>query len=119
MGKPRDPAYWRKWRAAHPAYRDRERDRLRRRDRTDRGDRSAEYAKRNAARASRAAAPLGELFPDLVRGSSLLFVEEDLARDVRQERALAELEGRDPEHAEKAYRSRERRERHLPLAAWR
>ena len=31
MGKPLDPDYWRKWRAAHPAYRSREKARTKRR----------------------------------------------------------------------------------------
>lgn len=44
MGRPRDPDYWRKWRAAHPDYRERERVRLRARDRTGR-DRSGEKRK--------------------------------------------------------------------------
>lgn len=34
MGKPKDPEYWKKWRAAHPEYRERERLRLRARERT-------------------------------------------------------------------------------------
>jgi hypothetical protein len=44
VGKPVDPGYWRKWRAAHPEYRARERER--RRGRTRRyDDRRAEYKK--------------------------------------------------------------------------
>jgi len=119
-GKPADPEYWRRWRAAHPAYVARERDRsARRRAEGRRGDRSAEYANRAAHRASRAGQPLTELFPDLVRLANLLCREEDLDRDIRQEVALALLEGRDPAEAEAAYRRRERRwwAEALPLRA--
>jgi len=34
VGKPKDPDYWKKWRAAHPEYRERERQRARARERT-------------------------------------------------------------------------------------
>ena len=44
-----DAAYYRSWRAAHPAYRDRQKQlRRERRRRTGRGDRSAEYARRRS-----------------------------------------------------------------------
>lgn len=79
----------------------------RRRATVGREDRTTEYARRNAARRSEAREPLPELFPDLVRGARLVFPEEDLARDLRQEAELARLEGRDPEEAVRAYRSRE------------
>lgn len=109
MGKPKDPAYWRRWRAAHPEYRSREVARARRRRaETGRKDRTAEYARRNAARRSGPPEPLPELLPDLVRGSRLVFPEEDLARDLRQEAELARLEGRDPIEAVRAYAARER-----------
>lgn len=42
MGKPKDPDYWKKWRAAHPEYREREQERLKARQR---GDRAAEREK--------------------------------------------------------------------------
>lgn len=56
----RDPDYWRRWRAEHPDYVQRERERKRRqRAEGRRGDRSAEYrarrAKERAARAAQAA----------------------------------------------------------------
>ena len=47
MGKPTDPHYWRKWRAAHPEYRARER---RRQAGRQHGDRTQEYARRAAQR---------------------------------------------------------------------
>lgn len=99
-------AYYRAWRAAHPAYRDRqcllraEHRRLHPRDRT------GEYARR-ASRALPAVAPLTPLFPDLQRGTRLSFWEDELRMDVRQERSLAELEGRDPAVAEASLRARE------------
>lgn len=63
--KPKDPAYWRKWRAAHPEYRQRQ-NRLRseRRKATGRGDRQAEYTRRP----SRAIPDI----PPLHQGHSLL-----------------------------------------------
>jgi hypothetical protein len=108
-GKPKDPAYFRNWRAAHPAYRARETAAKRERRRLfGRGDRSVEYARRNASRQHAPAEPLPALFPDLVRGNRIAFWEEELAADLRQEAALAVLEGRDPEEAVRAYRARER-----------
>lgn len=102
MGKPRDPEYWRKYRAAHPEYQERERTRLRNRDRTGR-DRSKEYAKRP----SRALAPLPVLYPDLRRGQVVSFWEDELCMDLAQEAALAALEGADVKERVRAYRARE------------
>ena len=48
MGKPRDPDYWKKWRAAHPEYAERERQRSRKRRERGRGDRTSEYRARAA-----------------------------------------------------------------------
>ena len=111
-GKPTDPEYWRRWRAAHPTYRSREAERTRqRRLSVPRGDRSAEYRRLNVRRAAQRAAQrlpeLAPLFPDLVRGARIAFWEEELAADLRQEAALAELEGRDAGEAVAAYRARE------------
>lgn len=105
-----DAEYFRRWRAAHPEYRKRDNAERKRRRRQagPRRDRSAEYARRNAARRIGLPEPLPELFPDLVRGSALLFREEDLARDLRQEAELARLEGRDPDAAVRSYAARER-----------
>jgi hypothetical protein len=101
-GKPKDPAYWRNWRAAHPEYRERERLRAKKR-----GDRTAEYARRNAKRASRAIPEIPPLYPHLQRGKALSFWEDELRLDLAQERALAVLEGRDPDAAARAYAARE------------
>ena len=89
MGKPRDPDYWRKWRAAHPDYRERERQRLAARDRTGR-DRSGEYVPKPPV------PPLGRLYPERTRGVAISFWEDELRMDLAQEAALAELEGVDP-----------------------
>ena len=108
MGKPRDPAYFRKYRAAHPEYaaRDRARNRVRKAKRS-RGDRSAEYAKRNAQRSKPVHEPLPQLYPELNSGKAIAFWEDELRMDLAQERALAELEGRDPDRAAAEYRGRE------------
>jgi hypothetical protein len=53
------------------------------------------------------AAPLPPLLPELRRGIRLSFWDDELRLDLFQERQLAILEGRDPEVAVKAYRSRE------------
>lgn len=110
--------------------------RNRRRREHGRGDRSAEYAKRKTAphrsaasierrraafrdwyhrthppkppKVKRAPEPkLEPLFPDLVKGTRLSFWEEELSYDLRQEAALAELEGRDPVQAVAEFRTRE------------
>jgi hypothetical protein len=77
-----------------------------RRDRSGR-DRTAEYAAR-AARRGPALPDLAPLFPHLRRGAVLAFRDEELRMDLEQERALAELEGRDPDAAAAAYARRER-----------
>lgn len=94
--------YWRKYRA-----RNRERINAQQRAARSKGrvrNRSREYARR----ASRAVPPLAPIYPELRRGAKLAFREEELAMDVEQERALAEVEGRDPNEAARAYRARER-----------
>lgn len=115
-----DPAYWRAWRAAHPEYRRREVERSRRRKlELGRGDRRAEYARRRS-RAAADATPLAPLYPDLVRGAVVSFVRDELRMDLAQERALAELEGRDPDQAVAKYRGREHAwiRMTIPLADW-
>ena len=42
-----------------------------------------------------------------MRGARLSFWNDELAMDLEQERALATLEGRDPDQAARAYRVRE------------
>ena len=71
--------------------------------------RTTEYARRNAARRHAALEPLPPLFPDLAHGSRLSFIEDELRMDLRQEAALAQLEGRSVEAAVQEYKRRERR----------
>lgn len=51
--------------------------------------------------------PLPPIYPELNRGTSISFWEDELRMDLAQERALAELEGRNPVAAAKAYWTRE------------
>lgn len=51
--------------------------------------------------------PLPPLYPLLQRGARMSFWNDELAKDLAQERHLALLEGRDPEVAVAAYRARE------------
>jgi hypothetical protein len=111
-----DAGYHRAWRAAHPAYRERQ-NRLRneRRRRNGRGDRSAEYARRR----SRAIPPLHGLHTghDLFerarevvgpRRSTMVMLHDPLYDDLLSEATLALIEGRDPAEAIRAYGARER-----------
>jgi hypothetical protein len=109
-------AYYRSWRAAHPAYRARQNVlRNQRRARFGRGDRSAEYAKRR----SRALPPVppmhaGHPLFDQARAvvgprrTSLVSLRDPLYDDLIAEATLAILEGRDPHEAVRAYGARER-----------
>lgn len=104
MAKPRDPNYWKKWRAEHPEYAARQNElRRARRAINGRGNRAVEYAKR----ASRAVLKPPLLFPQLRHGTLVSYWDEELRMDLEQERALAVLEGRDPDKAAKEYRARE------------
>ena len=109
-------AYFRAWRAAHPEYRARQ-NRLRneRRRSKGRGDRSTEYA----ARRSRAMPPmpglhhghtLFERAREIVgpRSTTLVNLADPLYDDLVAEATLALIEGRDPNHAVRAYGARER-----------
>lgn len=53
MGKPKDPDYWKKWRAAHPEYRERERERRRQAKRTEDRSKERQRAKAKAAKAAK------------------------------------------------------------------
>lgn len=101
MGKPKDPHYWRKWRAAHPEYQARERQRLRSQTRN--------HHTAGERRKSRAIdrEPLPPLFPELHHGAALSWWDEELRLDLKQEAELALLEGRDPVLAVRQYASRE------------
>ena len=107
----RKAGYYSDWRAAHLEYRERQRVlRKIRRRLYGRGDRSDEYAKACVKRAKQVKTPyepLPLLMPHLQRGVHISFWEDELRLDLAQERALAELEGRDPEQAAAAYHARE------------
>lgn len=87
-------AYGTRWRRLNPTYW------------TDRRGTTGRARRVAAPRPSRE--PLAPLFPHLQRGSSLAFWEDELRMDLEQERALAELEGRDPARAAAEYRAREK-----------
>ena len=70
--------------------------------------RATEYANRNAKRRRDPTPPLPSLFPDLDRGGAVSWWQDELRKDLRQEAALAVLEGRDPDEAVRSYRARER-----------
>jgi hypothetical protein len=111
-----DPAYYRAWRAAHPAYRERQ-NRLRneRRRRSGRGDRSAEYAGRPSRAIPHVPAlhvghQLFERAREIVgpRRSTLATLHDPLYDDLVSEATLALIEGRDPVDAIRAFGARER-----------
>jgi hypothetical protein len=109
-------AYYRAWRAANPAYRDRQNKRRSERRRLlGRGDRSAEYAQRR----SRAIPPIPPLHDghDLFerarlivgpRQTTLVALHDPLHDDLLSEATLALIEGRDPHEAIRTFRARER-----------
>lgn len=109
-GKPKDPAYWSRWRAAHPAYQARERVRSASRDRSGR-DRAEESRRRRARRSELEARkvvetrhPLIDQAERIVRpaapaGSRLVFPAELRREDAVSIAVLALLEGRDAARA--------------------
>jgi hypothetical protein len=100
-----DAAYYRAWRAAHPEYRKRQAAvRAEHRRVHGRESRANEYRKSRAQPYE----PLPVLYPELNHGSAMSFWEDELRMDLAQERALAELEGVDPDEAVLAYRRREK-----------
>lgn len=106
MGKPTDPDYWKKYRAAHhDRIRAQERARAARPE-NRRARQAMESARRKRRRAeARVAppAPLEPLFPKLVHGKHVSFWDDELRMDLEQEGALAALEGRDPDAARRLY----------------
>lgn len=108
-------AYYRAWRAAHPAYRLRQNLlRRQRRQLQGREDRRNEYAKRIRKKVPgmpglHVGHRLFELARQAVgpRRTSLRTLYDPLYDDLLSEATLAILEGRDPEDAVRTYRSRE------------
>jgi hypothetical protein len=111
-----DAAYYRRWRAAHPEYRERQnRLQAERRRRNGRGDRSAEFARRR----SRAIPPVPALHlgHDLFekarrivgpRRTSLVTLYDPLYDDLLSVATLALIEGRDAQDAVRRYGAQER-----------
>jgi hypothetical protein len=100
MGRPASPDYWRRWRASHPAYRDRERERARAR-------RRAGYCSPKTHRTLVVAEPVQlathpllvwaqEVAADLVREDRRVHLSDELYADVVSELLLARLERQDP-----------------------
>jgi len=85
MGKPKDPDYWRKWRAAHPEYVAREKERSRkRRANGQRGDRTIEYRNRAARlRVAREAVALPTLATHPLMRCAHCLVSSIVQRDMR------------------------------------
>jgi hypothetical protein len=113
VGKPKDPNYWRKYRASHPRYQERERERSRkRRVNGNRGNRATEYRNRSEKR-QRAngnngpAANLTHPVIEQARGLVSLYAKPDgrtlyddtVYDDAVMETVVAILEGADPEGA--------------------
>ncbi len=128
-GKPRDPDYWKKWRAAHQAYREREKRRSRDRTTKSHGDRAGQYQRRRERLRVRRAehgwvesnhpilddatlATQNHIRPD--RRTHYL---DPLYEDCLMSAVLAILEGSDPHEAIKSTLHAERghRARSLPL----
>lgn len=125
MGKPRDPDYWRRYRATHPEYRERERDRMRRRTDKSHGDRAGQYRRRRErlaqANGDHGAVLTSHPIMDQAAVVAMRYVRPDrrtlytdaLYEEALMTAALAILEGADPHqavrdvvHAERLWRWR-------------
>ena len=100
MGRPASPDYWRQWRAGHPAYRARERERTRARRRA--GYRSPKSRLPRVEPESILPKPhpllvwAQDLAADLVREDRRARLSDELYPDVVAEILLAKLEQKDP-----------------------
>lgn len=116
MGRPASPDYWRRWRAAHPAYRERERERGRARRRA--GYRSPTSQRPRAVPESIEPEPhpllawAQDLAADLVREDGRVLLSDELYPDVVSEILLAKLERKDPVAQATAWLRAERSWRH-------
>ena len=116
MGRPASPDYWRQWRAAHPAYRERERERGRAR-------RQAGYRSPKSRRPRLVVEPAAvetdphlcwaqDVARDLVREDRRARLSDELYADVVGEILLAKLERQDPVARATAWLRAERSWRH-------
>jgi hypothetical protein len=116
MGKPTSPDYWRRWRAAHPEYRARERDRARTR-------RRAGYRSPKKRRPLVEPEPIEpephplltwaqELAAGIVREDGRARLSDELYADVVGEILLAKMERQDPVARATAWLRAERSWRH-------
>ncbi|MGD8486617.1 MAG: hypothetical protein PVH07_08280 [Chloroflexota bacterium] len=116
MGRPASPDYWRRWRAAHPAYRERERERGRSRRRA--GYRSPKTRRPRVEPEPIEVAPhplltwAQELAASLVREDRRARLSDELYADVVGEIILARFERQDPVARATAWLRAERSWRH-------
>ena len=116
MGRPAAPDYWRRWRAAHPAYRERERDRTRARRRA--GYRSPKTRRPRLVAEPMVVAPhplmawAQQLATDLVHEDRRAWLSDELYPDVVGEILMAKLERQDPMARATAWLRAERSWRH-------
>ncbi len=106
-GRPKDPDYWRKWRAAHPVYRDREKERRRLAHRLIAAERICREEEPPQSHpileeAMRIVGPL-----HATRGRAYKFPSEVLYEELVATAALALIEGVDACAAVDAVRKRE------------
>jgi hypothetical protein len=116
MGRPASPDYWRRWRAAHPGYRERERELGRARRQAGYRSPKTRRPRVVAAHVEVAAHPLitwaQELATDLVREDRRARLSDELYPDVVAELVLARLERKDPVSRASAWLRKERSWRH-------
>ena len=116
MGRPTSPDYWRQWRAAHPTYQERKRERGRSR-------RRAGYCSPKTRRPRVVVEPIvlaphpllawaQELATNIVREDRRARLSDELYPDVVSEILLAKLERQDPDARATAWLRSERSWRH-------
>jgi hypothetical protein len=116
MGRPASSDYWRRWRAEHPGYRDRERARARARRQV--GYRSPKTPRSRVDVEPIAVAPhplvtwAQELAANLVRKDLRTHLSDELYPDVVSEILLARIERQDPVARATAWLRTERSWRH-------
>ena len=116
MGRPASPDYWRRWRAAHPAYRERERERGRQRRRAGYRSPKSRRPGTQPEQVQVAGHPLlawaQELAAGIVREDRRARLSDELYPDVLGEILLAKLERQDPVARATAWLRAERSWRH-------